>query len=454
MMNVRTLVTGYRDELVKRLGELVAIKSVEGDPQEDAPFGPGPRDALLAALNMLDQDGFKTVNLDNYCGYAEIGEGPELIGVIGHLDVVPAHAEDGWNTDPFVMTEKDGILYGRGVDDDKGAVIASMIALNVLRDLNVPINKRIRLIMGTNEETGSNCLKHYVEKEGDVDYGFTPDGEFPGVHGEKGMVGGLFRSKPSMIKDIYGGTAKNIVCARCTAVVPRNCYSAKKLGDWFNNLNIEFDVREDGSDNVITVFGKAAHASTPELGVNAISCLLAGLKEAGIQDPFVDFYCSHIGLATDGAGLNAKLEDEFGVLTLNVGMISMQDGVITGTIDIRSPVTMSTKSVLKAMNGRLEDENGRIELHRHAEPLYFPIDSQLVSSLLSAYQEVTGDMNSKPMTMGGGTYAKGINNTIAFGCSFPGKDYHIHDANECVGVDELLLQTEIYVHALLKLLEI
>ncbi|MBQ9327436.1 MAG: Sapep family Mn(2+)-dependent dipeptidase [Solobacterium sp.] len=453
-MNVRTMVTGYRDELVERLGTLVAINSTEGTPEPGAPFGAGPRDALHAALAMLEEDGFRTVNLDNYCGYAEFGEGKELIGVIGHLDVVPADIRDGWNTDPFVMSEKDGILYGRGVDDDKGAVVASMIALKVLRDLGVPVNKRIRLIMGTNEETGSRCLEHYVEKEGHVDYGFTPDGDFPGVHGEKGMVGGTFRSKNTNILDIHGGTAKNIVCSRCSAKVPKNCYSSKKLGDWFNNLNIEFTVDEEEDGNVITVFGKAAHASTPELGINAISVLFAGLREAGMQDPFVEFYCSHFGLATDGSGLNAKLEDEFGVLTLNVGMISMEDGVITGTIDIRSPVTMSTKSVLKAMASRLEDDNGVIEFPFTVEPLFFPVESPLVSSLLSAYQEVTGEKDAKPMTMGGGTYAKGIRNTIAFGCSFPGRDYHIHDANENVGIDELLLQTEIYVHALMKLLEL
>ncbi len=453
-MNVRTMVTGYRDELVERLGKLVAINSTEGTPEEGAPFGTGPRDALHAALEMLEQDGFRTVNLDNYVGYAEYGEGSELIGVIGHLDVVPASKEDGWETDPFVMTEKDGILYGRGVDDDKGAVVSSMIALKVLRDLNIPVHKRIRLIMGTNEETGSKCLRHYVETEGHVDYGFTPDGEFPGVHGEKGMLGGNFHSKSTNIIDIRGGLARNIVCPRCTAVIPKNCYSAKKLSDWFNNLNIEFDVKDEGTCNELTVFGKAAHASTPELGINAISCLLVGLKNSGMQDPFVDFYCSHFGLPTDGSGLNAKLEDEFGVLTLNVGMIRMEDGVITGSIDVRSPVTMSTKSVLKAMAPRLEDENGVIEFDSMVEPLFFPIDSQLVSSLVSAYAEVTGDTESRPLTMGGGTYAKGIQNTIAFGCSFPGKDYHIHDANEYVGIDELLLQTEIYVHALLKLLAI
>lgn len=452
-MNIKTMVTGYRDELVSRLGELVAINSVEGEHTDGAPFGEGPKAALEAALAMLEKDGFRTVNMDNYCGYAEVGEGDELIGVIGHLDVVPAVAED-WDTDPFVMTEKDGILYGRGVNDDKGAIVASMIALNVLRDLHVPMNKRIRLIMGTNEESGSKCLKYYVEHEGHVDYGFTPDGEFPGVHGEKGMLMGVFRSKKTNIIDIHGGTAHNIVCSKCTVRLPKNCYSAKKLSDWFNNLSIDFQVEEGEEWNDITVIGKAAHASTPELGINAISVLMEGLKNAGMQDPFVEFYTSHFGLKTDGSGLNAKLEDEFGVLTLNVGVISMEDGVISGSIDVRSPVTMSTKTVLKAMAPRLEDENGVIEFLNTVEPLFFPVDSQLVTSLVSAYSEVTGDTRRKPMTMGGGTYAKGIHNTIAFGCSFPDRDYRIHDANENVGIDELLLQTEIYVHALLKLLEI
>ena len=177
--DVKSLVEGYRDELVSRLGKLVSINSEQGPSLADAPFGPGPRDVLKAALEMLKEDGVKTVNLDNYIGYGEVGEGDQLIGIVGHLDVVPAHMEDGWKTDPFHMVEKDGILYGRGVSDDKGAVVASMIALKVLKDMNVPLTKRIRLIMGTNEETGSKGLEYYVRKEGSPDYGFTPDGDFP-----------------------------------------------------------------------------------------------------------------------------------------------------------------------------------------------------------------------------------------------------------------------------------
>lgn len=453
-MDVRSMVEGYRDELLEKLGKLVSINSEEGTSLPDAPFGEGPKEALLAALDMMEKDGFKTVNLDNYIGYGEFGEGSELIGIVGHLDVVPAKKEDGWDTDPFEMTEKEGILYGRGVSDDKGAVVASMIAMKVLRDMGIPVNKRIRLIMGTNEESGSRCLKYYVQKEGSVDLGFTPDGEFPGVHGEKGMIGAAYRSKKTGIHSISGGTARNVVCRKCTIEVDRCSFSRKKLEDYFNNHDLEFEISQLESGTEITLYGRAAHASMPELGINAISYLFNGLKEAGFQDPFVDFYASHFGLYTDGTGIGANCSDEYGALTLNNGVIGMKDGVIEGSIDIRFPVTYTAKKVLKLMEGRLEDENGMIEIMHTGEPLFFPADSPLVTSLVEAYREVTGDTDAQPMTMGGGTYAKGISNTIAFGCAFPGRDYKIHDANEFVTIEELLKQAEIYVAALIRLLNV
>lgn len=453
-MDVKALIEGYREELVKRLGSLVSINSEEGTPEADAPFGAGPRDALQAALQMLAEDGIKTVNLDNYVGYGEIGSGKELIGIVGHLDVVPAHQEDGWTTDPFQMVEKDGVLYGRGVADDKGAVVASMIALKVLRDMQIPLNKRIRLIMGTNEETGSKGLAYYVKKEGSVDYGFTPDGDFPCIYGEKGMVSAVYRSRKTGIRDIKGGTAKNVVCRKCYVVVDKCSFSKKKLTDWYNNNNIDFTMEDQDPTIKITVTGVAAHASTPELGTNAISYLLVGLKEAGYQDPFVDFYCSHFGLATDGTGVGAKCSDDYGALTLNCGVISMVNGVVTGSIDIRYPVTMCSRTIVKAMSEFMADDGGEIEILHTVEPLFYPQDSALVTSLTEAYQEVTGDTKTQPMVIGGGTYAKGIDNTIAFGCAFPGNDYHIHDANEWVKVDELLKQTEIYVAGIQKLLKI
>lgn len=454
MDTVKELVEKYRGEMLERLAGLVSVKSVLGEPEDGAPFGKGPRAALDKALGYMREDGFTAVDVDHVAGYAEMGEGSQCIGIVGHLDVVPAAKSDGWDTDPFTMTEKDGRLYGRGVSDDKGAVVASMTAMKVLRDMNVPLTKRIRLIMGTNEESGSKGLEHYVEKYGSVDYGFTPDGDFPLVYGEKGRIAAVYRSKKTNIRDIEGGTVENVVCKTCSITVDKASFSNKTLSDYLNDNDLQYAMEENGDTVKITVTGVAAHASTPELGRNAISYLLCGLRAAGFQDPFVSFYCDHFGLETDGKSAGAACSDDYGALTLNNGVIHMQDGVIEGTIDIRFPVTMHARQVIKLWEPHMEDDNGVIEVKETTEPLFYPTDSPLVSSLMAAYQEVTGDTKTQPLVIGGGTYAKDIDNTVAFGCAFPGRDYRIHNTNEWVDIDELLKQTEIYVAALMKLLAV
>lgn len=131
----------------------------------------------------------------------------------------------------------------------------------------------------------------------------------------------------------------------------------------------------------------------------------------------------------------------------------MKDGVISGNLDIRFPITMTGKQVAKACSKYLEDDGGEIIIDGTHEPLFYSVDSPLVESLTEAYREVTGD-NAEPLVIGGGTYAKGINNTIAFGCAFQGKDYKIHNANEWCPIEDLIKQVEIYVAGILKLLEL
>ena len=122
------------------------------------PFGKDANDALLYALNLGEKLGFRAKNIDGYCGYIEFGEGPNLLGIIGHLDVVPS--SDGWDTDPFNATIKNGKIFGRGAIDDKGPVIASLYAMKTIKD-NLKINSRVRLILGINEEKSWKCIKHY-----------------------------------------------------------------------------------------------------------------------------------------------------------------------------------------------------------------------------------------------------------------------------------------------------
>ena len=450
-MEIKERIKQYKEEMIQDLNQLVSYNSVQDQSNPMYPFGKENAKCLKAALEVAEKCGMSAVNLANYIGYGEIGEGDEVIGVLGHLDIVPVG--EGWNTNPLEVTEIEGKLYGRGVSDDKGALIASAYAIRILKDMNYPMKKRIRLIMGCNEESGSACLDYYVKKEGHVDYGFTPDAVFPGVFGEKGMVGGTFHSIKTKILHIEGGSVSNVVCERCITEIPLNSCDTEVLKKHFQDNQIQAEIIVEQTIQ-LEVKGVAAHASTPDLGVNAIAHTMKALQDAGFEDDFVDFYMEKIGLSTTGEYCGVELNDDYGALTFNNGVISMQEGTIMGTIDIRFPVTMKAIEIVNALKKGFESTKGIVKVTRQIEPLFYPKESVLVTSLLKAYQDVTKDMHSEPVTMGGGTYAKGIKNCIAFGCEFANENNHIHDANEVLKVESFLLQVEIYVTALMNLLNL
>ena len=440
------------NEMIAALERLVRYDSVEGEPLPGKPFGEGPAACLKEALQIAEEMGFATANMDNYCGYAEMGEGKDIIGICAHLDVVPAG--DGWDSDPFTLVQRGDRLYGRGVSDDKGAVIASLYAMKLVRESGVALDKRVRLLMGCNEESGSKCVEYYGQHGEPFAAGFTPDGNFPGIHGEKGSCTMMAHSKKTNILSMNGGLVTNAVCSHCETKVPSSAVSADRLREELaKTALVSWTVTEDEGVITIDAQGVAAHASTPLQGVNAAGCTMKALQDAGMQDDFVEFYMSHIGVDCDGAGLGVKISDEYGPLTLSNGVAKTENGVITCSIDIRYPVTLNAEKMRALMEPRLEDENGYITIKQIGEPLFYPTDSALVQDLLNAYQEVTGDMETQPMVIGGGTYAKGVPGIIAFGCEFPGDDNHIHDVNESLPVKDLLTQVDIYTQAILNLLK-
>lgn len=450
-MDIKKMVESYHQEILDKLSELISYNSVQQANEDNTPFGKENAACLNTALKTCEEYGFKTKNLDNYIGYGEVGTGEQCIGILGHLDVVPAG--EGWDSDPFVATIKNDKVYGRGSSDDKGCVVAAMVALKIVTDLRPNMNKRIRLIMGCNEESGSRCLAHYVEKEGHIDMGFTPDGSFPGIHGEKGGMHLTITSKNTKIISIQGGVAGNVVCNKVNLVVPTGSFDETLFENFLVKNKIEYSLSTEKDGIHIAVKGVAAHASTPEEGINAISYAMVALHEAKFNDDFVSFYADKINLSTNGERLNANLKDEYGALTFSVGLIGMEGNKVVAQVDIRFPVTMNGEAVSKTITDSLHDELANLEVINFHDPLYYPIDSPLVKMLSSAYYEVTKD-TTKPMTMGGGTYAKGINNAIAFGGGFPGhENVNMHNANEFILIEDLYLQTEIYVHALLKLLD-
>ena len=216
-MSIKEQIHDLSDEMITNIGRLVAIDSQLGMPGEGKPFGEGPAEALKEGLKIAEELGFKTVNLDNYCGYAEMGEGEEIVGIAGHLDIVPVGGD--WTYDPFKLTREGDYIYGRGTTDDKGPVIEALYAMKLLRDSGVKLNKRVRLIMGCNEETGSKCMEHYNEVEEELSCGFTPDANFPCIHGEKGHM--------SIFKKYKNYFYEWRICFKCSLRCVYNCDSGR-----------------------------------------------------------------------------------------------------------------------------------------------------------------------------------------------------------------------------------
>ena len=452
-MDIKEQIHGLTEEMLTNLGRLVAIDSQLGTPVEGKPFGEGSAKALEEGLKIAQELGFKTVNLDNYCGYAEMGEGDEIVGIAGHLDIVPVGGD--WSYDPFKLTREGDYVYGRGTTDDKGPVLEALYAMKLLRDSGVKLNKRVRLIMGCNEETGSKCMEHYNEVAEELSCGFTPDASFPCIHGEKGLLQMMAYSKNTKIISADGGFVFNAVCDSSTIVVPAEEGLKERLEAVLAETKLqEYKVTEGNGQISIYAKGVPAHASTPTLGVNAIGVTFECLEKAGFKDDFVEFYNTHIGTSCDGKGIGLKFADEYGELTLCNGMIKTENDVISCTIDIRVPVTLKADEVRRMCESRLEDENGRIEILGIGDALFFPRESPLVNALYKAYTDVTGDTENKPMVIGGGTYAKSLKNIIAFGPEKPGIDYRIHSADEFIlvsGMEEAVL---VYMEAIKNLLAI
>lgn len=448
-MDIREEILNHQDELIDNLATLVSYESVQKEKEGDAPFGEALKDCLNEALEMGKEYGFKTCNLDNYCGYIEMGCGEDVIGILTHLDVVPAG--DGWKTEPYYATIMNDRIYGRGTSDDKGAFVATLFAMKCLKEENVPLTKRIRLIVGCNEESGSQDMKYYLEKEGQITMGFTPDAEFPGIHGEKGRILLSFETKNTNLIHIEGGESDNTVADKCIVVLNHTDYNQDKFLRFMKQNGLDCDIKTKQNLDELTIYGTSAHASTPEMGKNAIMYTISGLKYAGMKDAFIDTYSAYFGLDLDGKRLGIACSDEYGILTMNQGIITMKKGVITWSLDIRFPVTFKLDNMIQKIKS-IFLKNCNIKVLDADKSLYYEKDTPFIQALLKAYQKVINDTSLDLTTSGGGTYAKLMNHCIAFGCSFGNVDHRLHQANEFVGIDELLLQVEIYYYAIKNLL--
>ena len=410
--------------MVKNLRELLAIESVAELGKEGFPYGPGPAKALEYVLALCESFGFRTKNAGGKYGYAEIGQGEQLIGILCHLDVVPAGK--GWNFPPFAGTVDQGRLYGRGALDDKGPAIACIYAMKALMDSKLPLQRRIRIIFGQTEENGEWAdIEAYKRCEQLPDCGFTPDGDFPAIYGEKGILLIKMTAPLSGSGFIYaeGGTAPNMVPDFC------------------------FVKCSDGAQ--VTATGKSSHGSAPWTGENAITKMMKKLAaEKGEEMPFARVYMNLIGESFHGEKLGKIFQDEqSGKLSMNAGMLKTEGDRICLYLDIRYPVTCSEEKIVACISRVAAAQGMRAQVIHRMAPVYMDKGGSIMQKLLTAYQTVTGDF-SEPLVIGGGTYARSMKNIIAFGPNFPGHPCTEHEKNEYITLEDFRAIFEIYRTAL------
>ena len=454
-------VLNHKEDLLKDLFDLLSVRSILGtDITEETPFGSGPREALDLILSFGKRDGYKTKLVENKAGHIEVGQGEELFGILGHVDVVPV-VEADWTSHPFKPEIRDGKIFARGSLDDKGPTMAAYYAVKLLDKLGVKWNKRVRVIIGSDEETGFRCVEAYFKHEEQPASGFTPDAMFPLVYAEKARA--TFDHKLKFVVEdgnynyklvkFNGGQVLNMVIASAKAELVGEVSDIKeKFENFLAQEKLDGEVTVEDTIK-LTLKGKAAHGSTPQYGINGATKLAEFLSTLGLDNNgknFVNYIVEKLANDPFGEKLGINYSDnEMGEATYNYGILDydLEKKVGIVSTDCRHPMKFD---LVARLNG-VKVDNIDIEVTSTKEAHYVPKDDELVTTLMDVYRKHTGDTKNDAFVLGGGTYARCLKKGVAFGLLFPGKEDTMHQANEYLEVEDLLLATAIYAEGIYKL---
>lgn len=469
-MKFNSVVDSMKEDIIRTTQELIRFKSVETTPEPGAPFGRPMRECLDRVLEICEDMGFTTKNIDGYAGHAECGEGEEIVGILVHMDVVPVGS--GWSVDPYGGQVIDGKLFGRGSIDDKGPAAAVMYALMAVKDSGEKFNKRVRIIFGCDEESGRwDCMKHYFQSEEMPSCGFSPDADFPIINSEMGItIFNLIKEfeHPESetytgikINHIKGGNRPNMVPDYCECELEMQAGFEKNLREKLEYMkakqNADIRLETDGTKFIVKSYGVSAHGSTPDQGVNAVSQMISLLAKLTLNDDerskFVRFMDSSIGMETDGSSFGLAMRDDIsGKLVFNLGVFELNEKAATATVNVRYPVTNTRDEVYDKIDKKAVEAGINYNEVTGKAPLYVPADNPLVQKLSAVYKRTTGE-EATLISIGGGTYSRAIKNAVAFGPLFPGQLELAHQKDEYIGVDELLKCTKIYAEAICELIK-
>lgn len=460
---IEKYIDSHRGEMLEDIKTLCRINSEKMPYQEGMPYGEGACQALGTALSMAEGYGFSIFNYDNYVGTIDWGGKESQLDILAHLDVVPAG--EGWTvTEPFEPVEQDGRLYGRGTADDKGPAVAALYAMRAVKELGIPLKKRVRLILGTDEECGSSDILHYYAVEKEAPMTFSPDGAFPVVNIEKGHLNGEFEAKFEAsaalprVRSITAGTKVNVVPGKAHAVFEGmdDDTVREKAVEVERETGVSFEIAAKDGGLEITACGAGAHASTPQEGKNAITALLLLITRL----PFVNSRQMEVIRAltelfphgdTEGKALGVAMADELsGALTLAFDILEVTESHMHGIFDSRTPLCADEENVLKPIAAKMKERGITMLTDEMRPPHHVDGNSEFVKTLLSVYEAYTG-RKGECVSMGGGTYVHDLKNGVAFGAALPETDNRMHGADEFAVIDELLLSAKIFAQVIAEL---
>ncbi|PEM83347.1 dipeptidase PepV [Bacillus toyonensis] len=453
-----------KDDLIRDTQQFLQIKSVweEESAKEGAPFGEGVEKALSFMLHKGELEGFSSKNLEGYAGHLEMGKGEELVGILCHVDVVPEG--DGWTTPAYSADIREGKIFARGAIDDKGPTMAAYYAMKIVKELGLPLSKRVRMILGTDEESNWKCVDHYFKNEEMPTIGFAPDADFPIINAEKGISdiqvvqngseekkgvyelvsfesGRRLNMVPDFAKAVITGEDVNAL----TVAYEEYLKTAKKIG----NSTIE------GNTVTLQIEGISAHGSTPEKGENAgllLANFLTTVSLDGKANAFATFAAETFTGDIFGEKATIAYKDEVsGPLTVNVGRLSYtkENGGNLG-LNVRYPVTTNFEEMIEKLKEYVSIHGFEVADYSNSRPHHVDKDHVLIRTLQRVYEEQTGE-KAELLAIGGGTYARSLKAGVAFGPLFPGKEELAHQKDEYIEIEDLLKATAIYAQAIHEL---
>lgn len=457
-----------KEALIEDTQRLLRIKSLldEENATEDAPLGEGVKEALDFMLELGEKDGFTAKNVGNLAGHLEFGEDEEIVGVLCHVDVVPEG--DGWTSDPFGAEIRDGKIFARGAIDDKGPTMAAYYAMKIVKDLELPLSKRVRMIIGTDEESEWRCVEHYFKHEEMPSMGFAPDADFPIIHAEKGISdfdlvqsGKYEEMEAEVLAEVtsfQSGRRYNMVpdFARASLIVHLEPTEViQRYIDFLKKTELEGKYYLDNGELILELKGVSAHGMEPDLGKNAgilMSSFLATLQIDDKACRFFQFVFHYLCDDSRGRKLGIACSDDItGDLTVNVGKLSFtqENGGRLG-LNVRYPVTNDMSATKEKLQTLMEKEHFKIENFTDSKPHHVEKDDFLIQTLKKVYEQQTGE-KAELLSIGGGTYARSLKSGVAFGPLFPGREDIAHQKDEYMVIDDLLKATAIYAQAIYEL---